>query len=71
MHITDPRFASVACDVANVVIDLYTPALGQSSVIDNLFTRLKQKVELEIKFQRELVEVKGQLQMVLAAQALA
>lgn len=69
-HITDPRFGSLACDVANVVIDLYTPALGQSSAVDGIFQRLKAKVEKEVQFQRELVEVRGQLQMILAAQVL-
>ena len=68
-HITDPRFGSIACDVANVVIDLYTPALGQSFAIDNLFTRLKLKIQQEVDFQQSLAEIKGQLQMIVAAHA--
>ena len=68
-HVADPRYGSISCDVANVVIDLYTPALGQSFAIDNLFIRLKLKVQQEIEFQRNLAEVKGQLQMILAVQA--
>jgi U3 small nucleolar RNA-associated protein 15 len=68
-HVADPRYGSLACDVANVVIDLYTPALGQSTIIDNLFGRMKEKVQREVDFQHNLMEVRGQLQMILAAQA--
>lgn len=69
-HITDPRFGSTACDVANVLVDLYEPALGKSPRIDNLFFRLRQKLRQELEFQDNLMEVRGQLQMLLAAQAL-
>lgn len=69
-HITDPRFGSTACDVANVLVDLYEPALGKSPRIDNLFYRLRQKLRQELDFQDNLMEVRGQLQMLLAAQAL-
>jgi U3 small nucleolar RNA-associated protein 15 len=69
-HITDPRFGSTACDVANVLVDLYEPALGKSPRIDNLFYRLRQKLQLELDFQDNLMEVRGQLQMLLAAQTL-
>ena len=68
-HVADPRYGSLACDVANVVIDLYTPALGQSTLVDNLFGRMKEKVQKEVDFQHNLMEVRGQLQMILAAQA--
>lgn len=69
-HITDPRFASTACDVANVLVDLYEPALGKSPRIDGIFYRLRQKLRQELDFQDNLMEVRGQLQMLLAAQAL-
>ncbi|KAK9897490.1 WD40 repeat-like protein [Cystobasidium minutum MCA 4210] len=69
-YITDPRFGSTACDVANVLVDLYEPALGKSPRIDNLFSRLRQKLRQEIDFQESLMEIRGQLQMLLAAQAL-
>lgn len=68
-YIADPRFGSIACDVTNVAIDLYKPALGASFAIDNMFARLKEKVQQEIDFQRELMQVKGQIQMILAAQS--
>lgn len=68
-HITDPRFGTTACDVANVIIDLYEPALGKSPRIDNLFKRLRQKLRSELDFQDNLTKIRGQLQMLLATQA--
>ena len=67
-HVADPRYSALVCDTLSVLIDLYTPALGQSPQVDNMFTRLKQKVQQEIDFQRTVMQVKGQLQMILATQ---
>lgn len=46
--------------------DMYTPVLGQSPLIDNLFSRLKKKVSAELAFQRELSKVRGALDMIMA-----
>ncbi|KAI0638181.1 WD40 repeat-like protein [Trametes polyzona] len=70
-HVTDPRFGEMVCDVANVVIEMYTPVLGQSPLIDTLFVRLRKKVTAEIRFQKELVKAKGALDMLLASAALS
>lgn len=67
-YVTDPRYGSISCDVANVIIDIYEPALGKSVRIDNIFSRLKSKIQQEVDFQNNLIEVRGQLQMILAAQ---
>ncbi|KZT12456.1 WD40 repeat-like protein [Laetiporus sulphureus 93-53] len=69
-HITDPRFGEMVCDVASLVIDMYTPILGQSPLIDILFARLRKKVTAELRFQRELVKTKGALDMLLSSAAL-
>jgi U3 small nucleolar RNA-associated protein 15 len=50
---------------------MYSPVLGQSPVIDTLFLRLRKKVAAEIRFQKELVKIKGALDMILASAALA
>ncbi|KAF8897576.1 WD40-repeat-containing domain protein [Infundibulicybe gibba] len=65
-HITDPRFGELACDVAGIVIDMYTPVLGQSPLIDSLFLRLRRKVIAEIRFQKELLKMQGAFDMVIA-----
>ncbi|KAI0832414.1 WD40 repeat-like protein [Trametes gibbosa] len=70
-HVTDPRFGEMVCDVANVVIEMYSPVLGQSPLIDTLFVRLRKKVAAEMRFQKELVKAKGALDMLLASAALS
>ncbi|KDQ64546.1 hypothetical protein JAAARDRAFT_117566 [Jaapia argillacea MUCL 33604] len=70
-HVTDPRFGEMVCDIASLVIDMYAAVLGQSPLIDSLFLRLRKKVALELRFQRELVKTKGALDMVFASVALA
>ncbi|KAG7096906.1 hypothetical protein E1B28_004311 [Marasmius oreades] len=70
-HTTDSRFGQMVCDVASVVIEMYTPILGQSPVIDGLFIQLRRKVMAEIRFQKEVQRTKGALDMVLAFAASA
>ncbi|EIM88468.1 WD40 repeat-like protein, partial [Stereum hirsutum FP-91666 SS1] len=70
-HVSDPRFGEMVCDVAGVVIEMYTPVLGQSPLIDTLFLRLRKKVAAELRFQKELVKAKGALDMVFATAALS
>ncbi|GAA5877675.1 hypothetical protein JCM1840_004981 [Sporobolomyces johnsonii] len=65
-HITSPRYCVLAADVASVLIEIYTPTLGLSPLIDALFTRLRRKVDEELEFQRELTQVRGALDMVFA-----
>lgn len=50
---------------------MYAPVLGQSPLIDALFVRLRKKIEEELRFQKELVKVKGALDMIFASSALA
>ncbi|KAJ6485070.1 WD40 repeat-like protein [Mycena vitilis] len=68
-YVTDPRFGEMVCDVAGIVIEMYTPVLGQSPLIDSLFLRLRKKVSAELRFQKELLKTKGALDMVLATAA--
>jgi len=70
-HVTDPRFGEIVCDVAGVLIDMYSSVLGQSPLIDLLFLRLRKKVVAEIRFQKELAKAKGALEMIFASSALA
>lgn len=50
---------------------MYTPVLGQSPLIDTLFLRLRKKVAAELRFQQDLVKVKGALDMLLATASLS
>jgi len=46
--------------------DLYTPVLGQSPLIDELLGRIQTRVERELGFQKELMKLRGALDMTLA-----
>lgn len=80
-HVTDPRFGEMASDVAGVIIgglprpldrpqnsctDVYTPTLGQSPLIDEMLGRIQTRVERELGFQKELMKLRGALDMTLA-----
>ncbi|KAJ3565735.1 hypothetical protein NP233_g7449 [Leucocoprinus birnbaumii] len=66
-HVTDPRFGELVCDVAQVVIDMYQPVIGQAPLIDSLFVRLHKKVMAELRFQAELQRAKGALNMMISS----
>jgi len=70
-HVADPRFGEMACDVASIVIDMYTPVLGQSPLVDTLFLRLQKKVTAELKFQQDLIRTQGALDMLFASASLS
>ena len=85
-HLSDPRFGEMVCDVASIVIgelsfeapkcmltmdvDMYSSVLGQSPIIDILFMRLQTKLTAELKFQKEVVKLRGAVDMMLANSAL-
>ncbi|GAA5841471.1 hypothetical protein JCM9279_000664 [Rhodotorula babjevae] len=66
-HITHPRYSTLAADIASVLVDIYTPTLGLSPLIDTLFSRLRRKLDEELDFQRELTQVQGALDMVFSS----
>ncbi|KAF4601997.1 hypothetical protein EYR40_005198 [Pleurotus pulmonarius] len=70
-YVADPRFGQTVCDVAAFLIDMYSPVLGQSPLMDTLFLRLQKKVTAEVRFQRSLVQTKGALDMLFASTALS
>ncbi|BEJ15544.1 hypothetical protein CspHIS471_0501490 [Cutaneotrichosporon sp. HIS471] len=70
-HVTDPRFGEAAADVAAVLLDLYAAQLGHSPLVDDLVAKLATRVERELAFQRELVKLRGALDMTLAQAALS
>ncbi|WWC92202.1 uncharacterized protein L201_007156 [Kwoniella dendrophila CBS 6074] len=70
-HIVDPRFGEMASEVAGVIIDLYTPVLGQSPILDELLSKLQSRIERELSFQKELMKLKGGLDMTLSQAAMS
>ncbi|KAF5333514.1 hypothetical protein D9611_002466 [Ephemerocybe angulata] len=66
-YVSDPRFGTTVAYVAGLVIDMYRPVIGQAPLIDALFLRLKKKLTMEIRFQKELLKTKGTLSMILTS----
>ena len=64
----NPSFANFSVMLS---AEMYTPVLGQSPLIDTLFLRLRKKVAMELRFQQDLVKVKGALDMLLATASLS
>lgn len=52
--------------IANTRIDLYTPVLGQSPVIDEMLGKMQNRIERELGFERDLMKLRGALDMTLA-----
>lgn len=53
-YIANPRFSRVVCVVAEYLLDIYVPGVLGSSVIDDLYRRLANKLKAELQFQRSL-----------------
>jgi len=66
-YVADPRFGVMVADIVGVVIDMYRPVVGQAPLVDGLFLRLRKKVAAEIRFQEEIMKVKGALTMILSS----
>lgn len=65
-NLSQPRFASVLINAAEIIIDIYQPVIGQSPVVDKKFLLLQGLVEKEIDYQRELLETLGMMDMLFA-----
>ncbi|EJD53587.1 WD40 repeat-like protein, partial [Auricularia subglabra TFB-10046 SS5] len=66
-HVTDPRFCDICCEVTSLVIDTYGLVFGQSPLIDRLLLQLRRKIKHELRMQRELLKVRGAMDMFFAA----
>jgi U3 small nucleolar RNA-associated protein 15 len=65
--IVRPRFSPILIGVAEKLLDIYSPVAGQSEVIDELFTKLKEQVSHECTVHQSLLCLQGQVETILAA----
>jgi len=65
-QITSPPFSQVLIGVANLLLDMYAPVLGQSAAIDELFVKLRNVLEAEVRLQAELAQLMGAMDVLLA-----
>lgn len=66
-YVSNPRYTVLLIDVTNAVLDIYGPVFGQSAKVDQLFSRLKDKIGSEIHFQQKSFELLGSLDILFAA----
>ncbi|KAF9534284.1 WD40-repeat-containing domain protein [Crepidotus variabilis] len=66
-YVADPRFGELVADVSSLVLEMYASVIGQAPLIDTLFVRLRKKVDMELRFQEEVMKTKGALTMILAS----
>ena len=66
-NITNPNYSTLLIDITNRVLDMYTPILGQSEVIDELFVKLRAKVATEVKLQKELQSLTGMISLIMGS----
>ena len=69
-YITRPRFAALLIGVSHKLIDIYGEVAGQSETIDELFVKLRKQVSSEIKVQKTLMRLIGQVDGSMAASEL-
>ena len=68
-HVTSPAYSTLLIDVAHATLDLYTPFLGQSVLVDDLFARLARRLADETALQTQCLQLKGELDLLLSAAA--
>ncbi|KAJ3196035.1 snoRNA-binding rRNA-processing protein [Irineochytrium annulatum] len=64
-HISNPRYSKLLISVTSLILDMYGPVIGQSTIIDELFVKLRRKVQMEMELQEKFSEIMGFLQSVL------
>jgi len=65
-NITRPPHAAVLVGVANLLLDMYAPVLGQSAAFDELFVKLRSTLEAEVALQVDLSQLMGAMDVLLA-----
>lgn len=70
-NVTNPRYISLLIDVATAMLDMYAPGMGQSVEIDELFVRLRLKLQEEVRVQKLCFELLGTIETLVASNGLA
>ncbi|KAJ3328410.1 snoRNA-binding rRNA-processing protein [Blyttiomyces sp. JEL0837] len=69
-HISNPKYATLLIHVTNVILDMYQPVIGQSTIIDELFMKLRRRVQEELDCQQNFLKCIGFLEsLMISSQA--
>jgi U3 small nucleolar RNA-associated protein 15 len=60
-YITKPEYCSLLIGVSDLILDIYGDVAGQSDTIDELFLKLKRRIMDEVRVQKLLCRLSGQI----------
>jgi len=66
-NIINPNYTELLVDVTNVILDMYIHVIGQSVIVDELFSKIQTKVRSELKFERKIYQTLGALDMIFSS----
>ena len=69
-YIRRPRYTPLLIGVANKIVDIYSGVVGQSYAIDELLLKLKRQISDEVKTQKDLFQVIGEIDCLIATVAM-
>jgi len=64
-YISKAKFSKLIIQVVQKILDLYGQVLNHSDAIFELFLKLQEQVKIELKFQRQIMNVMGQLDCII------
>lgn len=62
-YATNPLYSNHVVTLINAILDVYTPAVGQSSLIDEILLKIDQVLHSEMEFQRDCFQLLGEVDM--------
>jgi len=68
-NLADTRFTKLLVHVADLVMELFLPDHGMSSRVDQLFQQLRGRLDREVGYCEELMQLQGAVDLVLSAAA--
>merc|ERR1712025_1305311 len=66
-NISDSRFTLLLVHVADILMDIFLPQHGFGGQVDNLFKQLRSRLDKEVNYCEELMQLQGAVDLVLSA----
>lgn len=66
-NIATPRYTERLIDVCDALLEIYAPLIGRNMHLDQLFVQLRRRIDTELALQRQLYEMLGAVDSLLAA----
>lgn len=66
-YLTEPRYTTLLVGVVETVLDVYGSVVGQSAAVDDKLRLLKERLMIEVRLQRDLMQLQGALEPILTA----